>query len=343
MLAEKAEGFVSTFDAGAAVPVGVVAKAEGAAVFGDPKENIPLPTLAGLLSSVIVVAAVAIGVPKLKEELAGAMSVVLVVVAPLANAPKVTVGFFCSMSELVLLVVDEVLGVTTAAGCANEKPVFLIVSTVLLAGEPKLNPLVVVEVTVSELFVVSDVADLEPKLNPPGLDGTAAAGGPFLSFVLELSVVSDDAAGLIPKLNPLPVAGAAIVAVGATVPLFPKLNLGLSFELVVLVVDVTDPKLKPVLVEVVGLVDELAGTPKENSVVLGASFPSESGTTPKLSFAVVDDGLLPKEKDGAFSGVEPGLACSQQAHLDREASFRVIQALHSHLLADCCATSALKP
>lgn len=205
------------------------------------------------------------------------MSAELTVVAPAAaNDPKVTEGFFCSVAELVLLVV---LGVTTAAGCPNEKPVlFVTVSAGLLTGEPKLNPpVVVVEVTVSELFVASGVVDLEPKLNPPEPKVAAAAVvGSFFSLVLELSVLSEEAAGLMPKLNPLPVAGAAVVATATALPLLPKLNLGLSSELAVLVVDVTVPKLNPVPAEVVALADELAGTPKENPVVLGASFPSES-------------------------------------------------------------------
>lgn len=51
--------------------------------------------------------------------------------------------------------------------------------------------------------------------------------------------------------------------------------------------------------------------------------------------------MLPNENEDASDETAPGLACSQQAHFDREASFRVIHALHSHLLADCCATNDL--
>lgn len=318
-----------------------------AAGFGDTKENIPLPTIAGLLLSSLLAAAVAADAPKPNEELAGAVRAELAVVAPAAaNDPKVTVGFFCSVAPAELVVLLVVLGEP------NANPVLLLTVSaglLLAAGEPKLNPLVVVvvEVTVSELFAASDDAALEePKLNPPEPKATAAGVGSFFSPVFGLSVESEEAAGLIPKLNPDPVAGAGVVV--AELPLLPKLNLGLSSELVVLVVDVTEPKLKPVLVDVVELAEELAGTPKVNPVVLGDSvFPSESLGTPKLNLAAgaaaAEDGLLPNEKDGAFSGVEPGLACSQQAHLDREASFRVMQALHSHLLVDCCATSALKP
>lgn len=327
------------------------AAADGVAGLGDPNENVPLPTMAGfLVSSVLVVAAGAAATddPKLKEELA--TGVVSLGLAVAANDPKVTaVCFAGSVDGVVLGVVDAVRG---GVGCPKEKPVLFAVSAGgLLAGEPKLNPplVVVVEVTVSELFDASDavVAGLEPKLNPPEAAGLNAVVGSFFSAVLGLSVVSETgAAGLIPKLNPLPLAGAGAAA--AVLPLLPKLNLGLSSELVVLVVDVTEPKLNPVLVDdvVVGLVVELAGTPKVKPVVLGASLPSASeGSTPKLNFApaVEGAGLLPKEKEGAFSGVEPGLACSQHAHFDREASFRVIQALHSHLLADCWATRALKP
>lgn len=340
---EKANGLLSTVDDAAVVVVGVVIEVAEAAGFGDPNANVPLPTMIDLIPSLLAIPAVATDDPKVKVEVAGAVSVVLLVVVALeAKEPNVTVGLFCSVTEVVVpLVGGEILGVTTAAGCPNENPVLFAISVVLLAGEPKLNPLFVVEVTVSELFAASDAPGLEPKLNPPGLNFTvSAAVGSFFSFVLGLSVVSEGAAGLVPKLNPLPLVGGTTAGI---VLLLPKLNLGLSSELVVLVVDVTEPKLKPVLDDVVALVDELAGTPKEKPVVLGPSLPSESGGTPKLNFVAEDDGLLPKEKEGASSGVEPGLACSQQAHFDREASFRVIQALHSHLLADCCATSALKP
>lgn len=53
--------------------------------------------------------------------------------------------------------------------------------------------------------------------------------------------------------------------------------------------------------------------------------------------------MLPNENEDASDETAPGLACSQHAHFDREASFRVIHALHSHLLADCCATNDLNP
>lgn len=96
------------------------------------------------------------------------------------------------------------------------------------------------------------------------------------------------------------------------------------------------------------MVELEAGTPKENPV-FGTSLLAESASfgTPKLNPELVEDvtaaGLLPNEKDGASDGVDPGLACSQQAHLLRVASLRVMQALHSHLPADCCATKLLKP
>lgn len=41
---------VSTVDAVVAVAPEVVVEADAAAALGDPKENIPLPTMAGLLS-----------------------------------------------------------------------------------------------------------------------------------------------------------------------------------------------------------------------------------------------------------------------------------------------------
>lgn len=320
-----------------------------AADFGDPKPNIPLPTIGVGLLSVLFVAAE----PKLKDD-AGLAAVdppnvleLAVVVAPAANEPKLTVGFFgCSVGVSLLLVVGFAIGdavaetaLVVSAGFPNEKPTVLGASAgLMLEGEPKLNPLVVVvEVTASEVLEAADGAGLDPKLNPPV---GAGLGGSDFSVGLGLSVVSEVAAGLIPKLKPLPLAGVAVLV--TLVPL-PKLNLGLSSELVVFVVDVTEPKVNPVLAGAGALAVELAGgTPKENPV-LGAA--SELGGTPKLNLAPEEDdaGVLPKEKVGASSGVDPGFACSQQAHFERDASFRVIHALHSHLLADCCATRALNP
>lgn len=261
VLAAKTDGFASTVDDAAVVAVEFAVDADAAAGLADPKENIPLPTTVGLLSSLLVVAGVAAGDPKPNAAglAAGAVSVAFA-----ANDPKVT--------ALVLLFEGVVLGVTTVAGFPNEKPVLFTVSACLLAGEPKLNALVVaVDVTASVLFAESEVADFDPKLNPLEVAGFI---GSFFSLVLEESVVSAGVTGLLPKLNVA--AGAAVETAEAVIPLFPKLNLGLSSEIEVLVVDVTEPKLKPVLVDVVALVVELAGTPKVNPVVLGASFPSES-------------------------------------------------------------------
>lgn len=349
--AEKLGGFDS---AGAATvvfaaPAGELEAAGTEAVgFGDPKENIPLPTIGAVLLSVLLVAAV--GDPKLKEAFAAGdakaveLLAVVVAAAPAASEPKLTVGLLCSVVVVLLLLLLFAAFGVVSAGLPKENPTLLGVSAGFLLedGEPKLNPLVVVEVTASEVFEASVKAGLEPKLNPPD----AGFGASALSASLEPSVVSDVAAGLLPKLKPVPAGLGAAAALGVVVPL-PKLNLGLSSAaLDVLVVDVTDPNVNPVLAEVDVLVDELAGgTPKENPV-LGASAVLELGCTPKLNLAPEeddDDGLLPKEKEGASSGVDPGLAWSQQAHLEREASFRVIHALHSHLLADCCATSALNP
>lgn len=348
---EKPVGLDSAVGATVDVLEGAAAAAAG---FGDPKANIPLPTIEdGLLSVLFVVAADA----KLKDGLAGedpnVLELAVVVAAPAAaSEPKLTVGFFCSVlvSLLMLLlatglatgdaVVEMAFGVST--GFPNEKPTVLGASAgLLLEGEPKLNPLVVVvEVTASDVLEASDRAGLDPKLNPP-VD--ACLGGSVFSVGLGLSVASEAPVCLTPKLKPLALAGAD--ALTALAPL-PKLNLGLSSELVVFVVDVTEPKVNPVLAGVDALPLELAGgMPKENPA-LGASLAaSELGGTPKLNLAPEEDdaGLLPKEKEGAFSGVEPGFACSQQAHFERDASFRVIQALHSHLLVDCCATSALNP
>lgn len=350
--AEKLGGFDS---AGAATVVFAAAAGELEAAgtkavgFGDPKENIPLPTIGVGLLSVLLVAAE--GDPKLKEAAfvagdAKAVELLAVVVAaaPAASEPKLTVGLLCSVVVVLLLLLLFAAFGVVSAGLPKENPTLLGVSAGFLLedGDPKLNPLVVVEVTASEVFEASVKAGLEPKLNPPdaGLDASAFSAG-----LEPESVVSEVAAGLLPKLKPVPAGLGAAAALGVVVPL-PKLNLGLSSAaLDVLVVDVTDPNVNPVLAEVDVLVDELAGgIPKENPV-LGASAVLELGGTPKLNLApeADDDGLLPKEKEGASSGVDPGLACSQQAHLEREASFRVIHALHSHLLADCCATSALNP
>lgn len=349
--AEKLGGFDS---AGAATVVFAAAAGELEAAgteavgFGDPKENIPLPTIGAGLLSVLLVAVV--GDPKLKEAALAAgdakaveLLAVVVVAAPAASEPKLTVGLLCSV-VVVLLLLFAAFGVVST-GLPKENPTLLGVSAGFLLedGDPKLNPLVVVvEVTASDVFEAS--AGLEPKLNPPDAGFGASA---FSAGLEPESVVSDVAAGLLPKLKPVPAGLGAAAALGVVVPL-PKLNLGLSSAVLdVLVVDVTDPNVKPVLPEVDVLVDELAGgTPKENPVLGASAAVLEVGGTPKLNLAPEeddDDGLLPKEKEGASSGVDPGLACSQQAHLEREASFRVIHALHSHLLADCCATSALNP
>lgn len=274
--AEKLGGLDSATDAA----FGVVLAGAAAAAFGDPKANIPLPTIGDGLLSVLFVADD--GEPKLKDELAAedpnVLALAVVVAAPAAaNEPKLTVGFFCSV--VVSLLLQLVLGFTigeasvVSAGLPIEKPTVLGATVcLLLEGEPKPNPpVVVVEVTTSDVLEASDRAGLEPKLKPEDpIPVAAALGGSVFSADLGLSVVSEVAADLIPKLKPLPLVGGDALA--ALVPL-PKLNLGLSSELVVFVVDVTEPKVNPVLAVVVDAIPvELAagGTPKENPV-LGAS------------------------------------------------------------------------
>lgn len=71
----------------------------------------------------------------------------------------------------------------------------------------------------------------------------------------------------------------------------------------------------------------------------------EPGPKPKLNFAaaVAPNVNLVDVADVLSVLVAPGLGCSQHAHLVRSASFRVIQASHSHLEAFCCAAMLLKP
>lgn len=205
----------------------------------------------------------------------------------------------------------------------------------VVAGEPKLNP----PVLGVSFFCGDSVAGLvAPNEKPPEPKVGAGLGSSFFSVDL-LSVVST--AGFAPKLNPVEGVG---VDVAVVLLLLPNENLGLSSELKAAAGAAgLLPKVKPP--EVGAVVELEAGTPKENPD-FGASLLAESASfgTPKLNLElVVDAGLLPNEKDGASDGVDPGLACSQQAHLLRVASLRVMQALHSHLPADCCATKLLKP
>lgn len=274
-LEDGAAGATAVFDA-AADELEVAATV--AVGFEVSKENIPLPTTAatGLLSVGLLAPPEATD-PKLNEGLAEdvnalEVTVVAATFASAVNAPKVTIGFFGSATLLLLLVGIGEDGLGTA-GFANVKATLLGVSAgLLVAGEePKLNPVVVVEDTASEDFEVSDETDFDPKLKPPDpkvVDVGLAAS--VFSVVLELSVVSEVAVGLLPKLKPPD--GAVLFAV--LVPL-PKLNLGLSSELTVLVEDVTEPKVNPELAGVDELVVEvLGGTPNVNPV-LRASLPSE--------------------------------------------------------------------
>lgn len=200
-------------------------------------------------------------------------------------------------------------------------------------GEPKLNP-PLVEVS---FFCGESVAGLVAPNEKPPEPKVAGFGSSFFSVDL-LSVVS--VAGFAPKLNPVEAGVVAVVLL-----LLPNENLGLSSELGAVVAAGLLPKEKPPEVGAVAVELE-AGTPKENPDFGASLLESASFGTPKLNPELVVPaavGLLPNEKDGVSDGVEPGLACSQQMHLLRVASLRVMQALHSHLPADCCATKLLKP
>lgn len=258
--AEKLGGLDSVIDAA----VGVLEVEAAAAGFGDPKANIPLPTIGDALLSVLFVAD---GDPKLKDGLVAEDPNVLElsVVVAAAKELKQTVGLFCSVvvSLLLLLVVFAIeeaveMALVVTAEFPMEKPTDLgATACLLLEGEPNPNPVVVVvEVTASDVLEPSDKAGLELKLNPEDpIPLSACFGGSAFSVTLALSVVSEVAAGLMPKLNPLPAIGVAALA--ALVPL-PKLNLGLSSELVVFFVDVTEPKVNLVLAGVDAISVELA-------------------------------------------------------------------------------------
>lgn len=184
------------------------------------------------------------------------------------------------------------------------------------------------------------VAGFAPNENPPEPKPVVVAGlagSSFFSLVLLLSVASEEATSFAPKLNPVGAGDFVLLA-----PL-PNENLGLSSELGAEAVAAALPNVNPPL-GVAELDEELAGTPKENPDLGASLLVSAVCGTPKLKPELgAADLLLPNENDGASAGVEPGLACSQHAHLLRVASLRVIQALHSHLPADCCATKLLNP
>lgn len=209
-------------------------------------------------------------------------------------------------------------------------------------GEPKLK---VGALGAASFFEEGDsVVGLVPNEKPLEPKDTAGLGSSFFSLAaLLLSVVS--VAGFAPKLNPVDGVEDVVAVVPLPLLLLPNENLGLSSEIGAAVAAGLLPTVNPP--EAGAVVELEAGTPKENPV-FGASLLAESASfgTPKLNPEPVIDaaaGLLPNENDGALAGVEPGLACSQQAHLLRVASLRVMQALHSHLPADCCATKLLKP
>lgn len=282
--------------------------------FGDPNENIPdagvVVADAGLLSAGFA--------PKLNDGL------------PDASVPNPTVAGLVGSA-----------GVLEGEGDAARLPKVMgddsaVVVVAVGLGDPKLKP------PLGESFLGASFAGFAPNEKPPE-PKVAGLGSSFFSLALLLSVVS--AAGFAPKLNPVPDGGVAVVAV--VLLLLPNENLGLSSELVGAAAAAVGllPNENPP--ELGGGVALEAGTPKENPDLGDSLLSAFLGGTPKLNpeLAVVEAaaGLLPNENDGASVGVDPGLACSQQAHLLRVASLRVMQALHSHLPAACCATKLLKP
>lgn len=291
---------------------------DSVAGFGDPNENIPVDGVvvvaAGLLSAGFA--------PKLNDGLLDA-----------ANVPKPTVAGLVG-SAVLEAGLPKVIGEASFAGLD---------AAAAATGDPKLNPPLLGVAVVSFLGSACDsLAGFVPNEKPPDPKPVVGFDSSFFSLVLLLSVVS--AAGFAPKLNP---DDAPVVAV--VLLLLPNENLGLSSELEVAVAAAAAGLLPNVNPPELGGGAELdAGTPNENPD-FGASLLAESAFfgTPKLNPepAVVEAaaGLLPNENEGASAGVDPGLACSQQAHLLRVASLRVMQALHSHLPADCCATKLLKP
>lgn len=285
------------------------AVAPPAAGFGDPNENIPEEGAvvdAGLLSAGFA--------PKLNDGL------------PDASVPKPTVAGLVG-SAGVLEEGDAAAGLPKVTGD----------DSVVVLGDPKLKPPLGVVV---ESFLGASLAGFAPNEKPPE-PKVAGLGSSFFSLALLLSVVS--AAGFAPKLNPVPDGGVAVVP--GVLLLLPNENLGLSSELAGAATAGLLPNENPPELGVGAALE--AGTPKENPDFGASLLSAFLGGTPKLNpeLAVVDAaaGLLPNENDGASVGVDPGLACSQQAHLLRVASLRVMQALHSHLPAACCATKLLKP
>lgn len=288
-----------------------------AAGFGDPNENIPLAGVVVVDGAADEAAGFA---PKLNADAAAGLL--------LESVPKPTVGVALLVSAVVAAGFPKVIGEDSAGFGAAA-----------VEGEPKLNP----PVLGVSFFCGESVAGLlAPNEKPPEPKVGAGLGSSFFSVDL-LSVVS--AAGFAPKLNPVEGAAAGVF-VAVVLLLLPNANLGLSSELGATAGTAgLLPKLKPP--EVGAVVELEAGTPNENPVFGASLLESASFGTPKLNPELVVDaaaaGLLPNEKDGASDGVDPGLACSQQAHLLRVASLRVMQALHSHLPAACCATKLLKP
>lgn len=85
VLAEKTDDLVSIIDDAVTGSFEFSIEEDTAAGLEDPKENIPLPTIVGLLSTLLVVS-------KPNEELAGVVSVEPDVILSAANDPKVTAG-----------------------------------------------------------------------------------------------------------------------------------------------------------------------------------------------------------------------------------------------------------
>jgi hypothetical protein len=175
---------------------------------------------------------------------------------------------------------------------------------------------------VSRAAVAAAVVAGDPNEKPPVAGLTAVVSGlaapnanPFAS-VVGLGPPNEK-----PPLEAAVDVGAASLGVEELV-MFPNVNPPAGFGSLLLAVLALLPKLKPPdagIVVVAVVVDAL---------VVVVSSPPTGVNTPNVNFEAAG---APNENCGTFSDEAPGLACSQHAHLERELSLRVIQAVHSHL------------
>lgn len=275
-----------------------------AAGFDDPNGLNPVPVPAAGFVSLVV--ALVVGDPKLNDGVEETDELV-----ELAAIDPNGVGFFSSTGAVLLLVVAGVVvdtadtSVRVRVRVVNE--MLLGTSAGLVVVDPKLNPLVVVDVTVSDFFASAETADVLLKEKPPDPTLDAGLTSSFFSGVLLLSVASEGVACFIPKLNPLPLVEATVEPPVALL-LLPNENLGFSPATSVVVAGVMLPKVKPPVAGGTELV-VLAGTPNEKPD-LGVSLLSAFGVAPKLNLAPVafELDLLPKENEGASLVVDVGFA-----------------------------------